>query len=210
MLTIGLEQYAVYSEELLLSALQSILILLIILLFGSKTTPPMSNTGSAQLLVSTWEVKHRLAGTGLFLNSEVYHKLPVWREWAIVSAKRRTIHALHQQEWAWSVLYGYPELLCAELNTLPAPAGKRLWMECDEREWKRLCDRWLARWGDGFFAIAELIIIRPNAELSLRVERWMTEADEFGMMTMVEGEWPNLYTLSPVLTSVVGAVGLTA
>jgi hypothetical protein len=191
MLTVVLEQHTLYSEEILLSAMQSILILLVILLFGSKTRSSISNAESARLLISMWQVKHRLAGTGLFLGSEMNHGMPIWREWAIVSAKRRTILALHHLEWAWSVLHGYPELLCTELGPLPAPAEKRLWQERQEVEWECLYEGWLTRWKDGYFAMAELFPIRPGAELDSRAERWLSETDEFGMMIMAEGQCIN-------------------
>jgi hypothetical protein len=165
---------------------------MVILLFGSRTEPSLSTAESAQLLISMWQVKHRLAGTGLFLESEMNHGMPIWKEWAMVSAKRRTILALHQIEWAWSVLHGYPELLCTELGPLPAPTEKRLWQEYQEVEWERLYEGWLARWKDGFFAMAEFFLIRPGAELDSRAERWLSETDEFGMMLMAEGQCINI------------------
>lgn len=112
----------------------------------------------------------------------------------MVSTKRRTILALHHVEWAWSVLHGYPELLCTELGPLPAPAAKRLWQEYRETEWERLYDGWLLQWKDGFFAMAELFSIRSSDKLDARTEKWLSEADEFGMMVMAEGQYSSLYS----------------
>lgn len=183
-------QHTLYAEEVLLSATQSILILLVVLLFGDQEQPSVSDAESVQLLISMWQVKHRLAGTGLFLESEMHHTRPTWREWALVSAKRRTILALHHLEWAWSVRHGYPELSCTELGPLPAPASKRLWRECQGAEWQRLYDEWLLRWKDGYFAMRELFPVQLSNELDPRTEKWLAEADEFGMMVMAEGQCP--------------------
>lgn len=175
--------------------MQSVLMLLVILLFGSRTRPPLSNADSAQLLLGMWQMKIRLAEIGLFLDSELNHERPAWREWAFMSAKRRTILALHHLEWAWSVLHGYPELLCTELGPLLAPAAKYLWQERQEQEWERLYERWLLEWKDGVFTMTELFPSKSSDEHDLRTERWLSEADEFGMMVMAEGECPSIYLL---------------
>ncbi|CAI6336279.1 unnamed protein product [Periconia digitata] len=84
-----------FNEFDLLAAAQSILMLLIVLYFGFELT----SERDARLLVATWDVKHALAATGLFLEEEASHdKIPPWRNWAIVSAKRRTILALNHLE----------------------------------------------------------------------------------------------------------------
>lgn len=182
-----LHQHSSYSEVTLLSATQSILILLIVLFFSSNAQSPLPDPEAAQLLIVMWEVKRRLAGTGLFLEQELNHTRPEWRDWALVSAKRRTILALHHLEWAWSVRHGYPELSCLELGPLPAPAAKYLWQEHHEQTWELLYETWLTQWKAGLYTLAETFPIRPGADLDIRTETWLAEADEFGLMIMGEG-----------------------
>ncbi|KAH8201800.1 hypothetical protein TruAng_004064 [Truncatella angustata] len=191
-----LHEHRVYSELDLLAATQSLLMLLSIVLFGlgrpesgdSSTSPPHL-VDEPQLLVAVWDVKHKLAMTGLFLGQEAHHgpSHPSWCDWAFVSAKRRTIQGLHHLEWAWSVFFGYPVLTCFELGPLPAPAAKFLWQATNESKWKRLYGEWLWRWREGGgFKMAEFFTINPGGELDMRSEMWLAEADEFGMMLMAE------------------------
>jgi hypothetical protein len=140
----------------------------------------------AQLLIEMWDVKHRLAETGLFLEEEINHTLPSWDKWAIFSAKRRTILGLHHLEWAWSQLHGYPILTCFELAPLPAPAATYLWREQDEKGWNNRYSKWLSKWNKGSYKMAELFNIDPGWNLNVRGEMWLAEVDEFGMMLMAE------------------------
>jgi hypothetical protein len=163
---------------------------MILLFFGRVEHPIVSHPTDAELLVEIWDVKHRLASTGLFLDEESKQIVPCWTNWAIVSAKRRTILALHHLEWAWSLLHGYPGLACFELGPLPAPAAGYLWREQSEKEWEHLYNQWLSRWkGDGY-KLGELFRIKPGVEMDERSEMWLTEVDEFGMMVMSEGKLP--------------------
>ncbi|KAK5745917.1 hypothetical protein LTR17_001046 [Elasticomyces elasticus] len=181
-----IREHRSYDEENLLAALQSALLLLIILLFGGGSQPPLPVNKASRLLVAFWEMKNRLADTGLFLEEEVRHTSPDWSAWVLVSAKRRTILALHHMEWAWSVLHGYPELACLELGPLPAPSARYLWEEQDERTWYALYQKWRMQWKDGYYAMSELFPIQPGAELDERTEAWLAEADAFGVMMMGE------------------------
>jgi hypothetical protein len=190
----------------LLAATQSLLILMIILFFGDTQEPAVSHPVDAQLLVEVWDVKNHLADTGLFLKEEVNHTLPPWKKWAIVSAKRRTILALHHLEWSWSLLYGYPVLTCFELGPLPAPEAGYLWREPDEKQWERHYSEWLSQWKAGTYKIGELFHIRPNRTLEARSEMWLAEVDEFGMMLMAEGKLCIRSEFHPLLIIVVNAI----
>ncbi len=152
-----LTQHTTYSDSTLLSAMQSVRILLIVLVFNTECPLPSHQT--APLLIDVWEMKHRLAKRGLFLEQELQHGVPPWQEWAFMSARRTTIMALHHLEWAWSLANGYPELLCFELGPLPAPAAKHLWQADDESRWQQLYKAWLENWKDGLFILAELMPI---------------------------------------------------
>jgi hypothetical protein len=161
---------------------------MIVLFFDDVKVPALSHPMDAQLLVEIWSIKHSLSHTGLFLDVEVNHTMPSWQRWAIVSAKRRTMLALHHLEWAWSLLHGYPVLTCFDLGPLPAPAACYLWRESDEKQWVYQYDEWLSRWKEGSYKIGELFHIRANEALDERSEMWLAEADEFGMVLMAEGK----------------------
>ncbi|KAH6844735.1 hypothetical protein B0I37DRAFT_398312 [Chaetomium sp. MPI-CAGE-AT-0009] len=187
-----LGEYTTYNEDDLLAAAQSLLIMLIMLLFG-MTGPSggaLAHPADAQLLVRMWDVKEHLSRTGLLLDQEAAHTVPPsWRQWAMVAAKRKTIHSFHHVEWAWSLLHGYPVLTCFELAPLPAPPARYLWQEADdESRWRSLYVDWLAQWKGGFYRMMEFFHINPGGALDSRSELWLAEADEFGMMVMAEGK----------------------
>ncbi|KAL7907080.1 hypothetical protein GGI35DRAFT_103180 [Trichoderma velutinum] len=184
-----LRDYELYNAMELLAAAQSMLILLIILFFGIGPSPALAHPIDAQLLVDMWDVKHRLASTGLFLEEESHHTLPCWKEWAIVSAKRRTIIALHHLEFAWSLRFGYPILTCFEVGPFPAPAAGYLWQSDCEKDWERLYKDWLKQWAEGSYKMMELFQVnasKASDDLDPRSELWLAEADDFGLMLMAE------------------------
>lgn len=181
----------------LLAAAQALLILMTILFFGLPDLPnpdPDRTAAEAQTLIAAWPLKHALALTGLFDPAELASPQRVpddWRAWAFVSAKRRTILALHHLEWAWSLAHGRPVLTCFELGPLPAPAAGCVWRARSEREWRGEYGGWLGRWeesGGGGYRMVEFFGIRAGEELGVRGEMWLAEADEFGVLLMAEGE----------------------
>jgi hypothetical protein len=193
-----LREHSTYNDADLLAAAQSLLLLLIILFFGLDDAPRLERPADARLLVDAWEVKHRLAATGLFLDYEADHAMPPWPRWAAVSARRRTILAMHHLEYSWSLLHGYPVLTCFELGPLPAPAPGYLWREADERCWESLYEGWLRQWKDGSYSMVEFFHINPGGALDSRSEMWLAEADEFGMMLMAEGMFTDTRTCGRV------------
>ncbi|PVI06126.1 hypothetical protein DM02DRAFT_35172 [Periconia macrospinosa] len=180
------DQYSSCTELDLLATAQSILFLLILLFFGFEKAAPVSRTTDAELLISVWDVKHALASTGLFLEEEATNRLPRWKEWAIVSAKRRTILALNHLEWVWSLKHGFPVLSCFELGPLPAPAAGYLWQEPEEKIWERLYKEWMRNWGNEGYKMFEFFHIDPAGTLDQRSEMWLAEADAYGVMLMAE------------------------
>lgn len=161
---------------------------MILLFFGDGKKRILDHPKDAQLLIDVWDVKHSLAMTGLFLEQESKHRLPAWKEWALVSAKRRTILGMHHLEWAWSLSHGYPILTCFELGPLPAPTAGYLWREMDQVKWERLYREWLWQWKDGDYKMVEFFQINPGGDLDSRSEMWLADADEYGIMLMAEGE----------------------
>ncbi|KAK0609190.1 hypothetical protein DIS24_g12407, partial [Lasiodiplodia hormozganensis] len=136
-----LHSHHTYTPTDLLAAAQALLILTTILFFGLPDRSPNPNRAAdeAQTLIAVWDLKHALALTGLFDTTELASPQRVpddWRSWALVSAKRRTILALHHLEWAWSLVHGRAVLTCFELGPLPAPAAGGVWRARDEREWR--------------------------------------------------------------------------
>ncbi|KAF2159492.1 hypothetical protein M409DRAFT_29965 [Zasmidium cellare ATCC 36951] len=182
-----LRDHASLNESELLASSQSLLLLLTILFFDFGEMSILTKSASAQLLIEVWEAKRHLAATGLFLDEETQHRMPGWESWATVSAKRRTIMALHRLEYSWSLLNGYPIVMCWELNPLPAPAARYLWQARDEEAWVRLYSQWLQLWKDGTYKMHELLQFHAGGEMDDRSELWYAEADEFGLMLVAEG-----------------------
>jgi hypothetical protein len=162
----------------------------IILLFAIPTqhSPPTQRPTEAELIVQTWDVTQALAATGLFLDQESRNVRPPWRDWAIVSAKRRTILALHHVEFAWSQMRGYPVLSCFELGPLPAPSPGYLWGEDNELQWQRLYKKWLRRWPAGTYKMVELFHAGSGDGLGARGQMWLAEADNFGMLLAAQSK----------------------
>ncbi|KAK7985792.1 C6 finger-containing protein [Apiospora saccharicola] len=184
-------EHGSYDEADLLAAAQSVLILLIVLFYGSPEGQELSVRAQADLILQLWDVKKRFAATGLFLPEESEKSQhitpPRWQDWAAVSAKRRIILAMHHLEWSWSLRHGYPILTCFELAVVPAPSAGHLWRETDETTWSALYSDWLRHWKDGgVYKIGEFFNVEAEGRLDARSERWLSEADEYGMMLMAE------------------------
>lgn len=71
---------------------------------------------------------------------------------------------------------------------MPTPAPKILWqVECEET-WTERYSQWLEYWRDGgLHRVEELMVIGPEIEIAARSQRWLEEADEFGLLLMSEG-----------------------
>lgn len=180
---------ASYGESDLLAAAQCLLVLATVALFGDLDEPALQHPLDARLLIDLWDVKERLAKTGLFLEAEHNCALPQWKEWCLVEAKRRTILSINHVEWCWSLLHGCPVLTCFELGPLPAPSAGHLWRASDETTWQRLYRDYTWQWKDGTYKMTEFWYLDPSGRLDARTEQWLSSADEFGMMLMAEGKW---------------------
>lgn len=130
-----------------------------------------------------------LSATGLFLDDDGPDHPPPWRDWAICTAKHRTILALHHLEWAWSLRHGYPVLTCFELGPMPAPAPGFLWREEDEGRWGEAYVAWRRRWPADIYRMGELFRAASGDGMGLRGDMWLAEADEFGVMVAAESKW---------------------
>lgn len=159
----------------------------IILLFPrNKSIHP--HFDEEHLILSLQEFTLRLAATGFSLEEETEGRIPDLKQWALISAKRRSILAVYIVTWAWSLLRGYPTFHCRELGLMLAPAGKLLWQARSCEDWLRLYALWLSRWQDNGYKIGETFMIPPNDDLDSRTQAWLEEADEFGMLLMSQGK----------------------
>lgn len=165
------------------------LMIVLFLGFDNNVSRDPNEPSDGDIMLASWCLKEKLAHTGLYLNAEATQAVPDWREWAFTAAKRRTILATHHFEWSWSILSGYPILTCFELGPLPAPEAGYLWSEMDEQTWKGLYETWLTSWTDGGFMMCEFFHIGKEVSLDDRGELWYAEADKFGAMLIVEGEY---------------------
>ena len=135
-------------------------------------------------IVALQKVAYHLTTSGLVTQAEEDHNLPTWEDWIKVSAKRRAILALYCFECVFTVMSGLPTFPCDELMPLPAPAGKVLWQSRDKEQWECAYKQWLTNWKDGPFLMSDLMR-RPRTEAETeKLDRWLGEVDEFGMMIM--------------------------
>jgi hypothetical protein len=78
---------------------------------------------------------------------------------------------------------GFTAFPCADVDFMPAPAGKVLWNATSREKWEVAYDRWLGRWaGLSIYSVGDLQRVYRGPDLDLRSEMWLEEADEFGIM----------------------------
>lgn len=90
----------------------------------------------------------------------------------------------------FNAMNGIPSFVGEELGDLPAPVGKVLWEARDRGNWERGYNAFLARWDGGGLRLGELwprieedeIGDGGDGERKDRVERWVGDVDEFGVM----------------------------
>lgn len=78
-----------------------------------------------------------------------------------------------------------PNFLSGEIRNMLVPDCKELWEARDRRQWERAYDRYSALWAeDGMLMISELWRSEETGSKKRRerVERWVREVDEFGML----------------------------
>ncbi|KAK5988347.1 hypothetical protein PT974_12498 [Cladobotryum mycophilum] len=159
------DEYINYEEEDLLAAMQSLLI--------------------HMKMMKLHEVAHILAKTGLTLAEEEPKAAPEWEDWIRITTKTRTILAFFCFEWAFSAYNNLLSYHCHEIGFILAPTSKLLWLATTKEEWERRYSRWMLRWRPrGFFRMEELMAIPPGVQVDERVNAWLAETDEFGIMIM--------------------------
>lgn len=185
----NLAQKTLKTADDLLASAQAFVIYAILCLFPDEGST-RSEINEEQLILDISEYSLHLASSGLALPEETAEngQFPQWHDWAIMSAKRRTILTIYMLTWAWSVLRNYPSFYCHELQLMFAPSPKTLWQAQNEAEWLPLYRKWDQRWkGDGY-RVGELLSISPKGAIDGRTEDWLEEVDEFGMLLMSQGK----------------------
>lgn len=184
----NLAQRTLKTAEDLLASAQAFVIYAILCLFPDEDSV-RSEVSEEQLILDISEFSLQLASSGLALHEETAHgQIPQWHDWAIMSAKRRTILTIYMLTWAWSVLRNYPSFYCHELQLMFAPSPKALWQAQNEAEWLSLYRKWFQRWKGEGYRIGELLSILPKQMIDRRTEDWLEEVDEFGMLLMSQGK----------------------
>jgi len=111
-----------------------------------------------------------------------------WESWVHITAKRTTVFSLYLLHWSYTVYHSLESLKCSKLGSMPAPAAKFLWQAGTRGDWERLYERWLEQWRDEPLTVHELAEFNAEIESERRVETWLEDADELGIMFFGIGE----------------------
>jgi hypothetical protein len=162
-----------------LATLQAYL-LYAIMLFSGETTPSIDQ----DVMMSLQDLAGDVAGRGTLCFAEAEGTRPDWESWIVASAKRRTLFAISLFDNLVNFTMGTPSFVAVELASLPAPASKTLWNSQTRQSWNQTYNQQLSHWSEGQLLISDLW---PQSEenmeiLQPRISRWLSSADEFGMM----------------------------
>ncbi|KAI0520742.1 hypothetical protein F5B22DRAFT_50341 [Xylaria bambusicola] len=194
-----------YDAPTLLSAIQSLTILLVLLIFPSNRQSTLSIV-PAHIFAAVQEVGNHVLSTGMLLHEEANHVRPTWRVWAHIEAKRRTLMSIYFLHWAYSTYHGARHFNCLTLGRVLAPGPKWLWQSTDEKMWMKLYVRWLAQWDGKELIQAEFFLVERGPVMESRVERWLEDADELGLliMTMLNASQRDLSKIPGAAANIVG------
>lgn len=150
-----------------------------------------------QLILDISELSLQLASSGLALPEETNgDEAPLFQDWTLMAAKRRTILIIYMITYAWSVQRNYPTFHCFELHLMYAPASRSLWQAQTDKAWLPLYLESLSKWKHEGYRIGEMFSISPTGVLDKRTEAWLEEVDEFGMLLMSLGKnWPQYFDI---------------
>ncbi|CAG8959030.1 hypothetical protein HYFRA_00012190 [Hymenoscyphus fraxineus] len=178
-------QYWSYNEETLLASLQALTIYVLMLLFPSKRAP-LSTLAyvDPQIFTAIQTIVYHFVSLSLILPAEQNASMPPYRKWIHVEATRRAVLTLYLIHWAYSIYHCLPSFACEELGFMPASAAKYLWQATNEQEWEKKYEAWLRAWKGVGFLQGEFVAIEEGVTINERAERWLEEADEFGVMFM--------------------------
>ncbi|KAI3324305.1 hypothetical protein HD806DRAFT_494690 [Xylariaceae sp. AK1471] len=178
-----LAKYRDLDAPTLLAAMQSLNILLLLLLFPSNRQSGFSVV-PGRVFEAVQDVGFYALSTGMVLHEEATHARPPWRVWAHIEAKRRTLVSIYFLHWAYSVYHKTQHFNCLRLGRMLAPGPKYLWQATDEKTWRNLYTRWLAQWDGKELVQAEFFLVEKGPVMDPRVEMWLEDADELGILMM--------------------------
>lgn len=174
-----------YDDFSLLSAFQAFLMYTMVLFFRlSQGTNPFLR----QAMMNLQELACVTSRRGLMCVSEQQRTRPKWESWIIAEAKRRTLYTMYLFDSVLSSEDGLPTFLGTELEGLPAAASRALWFAQTRRDWEAAYNMHLAEWVEGSLCIDELWPIPETLSEALiakrryRVDNWLENLDEFGIM----------------------------
>lgn len=141
-----------------------------------------------QAMMSLQDLACTTSRRGLVCSADLQNTRPSWEAWLVTETKRRTLYVLYLFDNVLSRQEGLPTFLGTELRGLPAPSNKTLWEAKTRREWELAYNSHLVQWPEGGLRIDELWSMPPGfdeasmAQRRARVDQWLVEMDEFGMM----------------------------
>ncbi|KAF4609814.1 hypothetical protein G7Y89_g15809 [Cudoniella acicularis] len=172
-------QHRLYGQTDLLAALQASLIYSIIIYLDSNTTVKYA----VQLVLGQLqEMAYHLLITIAFPKARPSGTVPDQESWVITSAAHRTVLAIYVFDCVICFLSRIPVYSCDELDFIPAPACRRLWEAREYETWREEYVNWLKMWEGREVVMGELLNRPAESYAYNRVEKWLSEADEFGML----------------------------
>jgi len=152
---------------------------------ASQSTSYMEN------MINLLRMGYDLGRMGLILEEERNHTRPRFADWIRVCARRRALLTLYCVDTAYLTTRRMIYSTCNDLASIRAPLGKALWEAPCEDEWRKAYNRWIVRWEDGPFTVGEIMKKPVSANAQSRLQRWLAETDEFGMMLFIaaSGTW---------------------
>lgn len=177
----GLERLAIFQAYLLYT--------MVLFFFFTPPDPTTAGPSLRLAMVNLQEIAGAACQDGLLCRVEQEERVrPRWEAWIATEAKRRALFTMYLFDNVLSDHEGLPTFLGTELRGLPAPAGKALWAARTRREWEACYNVFLAEWPEGGLLIDELWAMPANfdeaavAKRRSRVDQWLEDVDEFGMM----------------------------
>jgi hypothetical protein len=172
-------QHRLYGQTDLLAALQANLIYSIIIYLDSNTAVKYA----VQIVLGQLqEMAYHLLITVAFPQARPSDTVPDQESWVITSAAHRTVLALFVFDCVICFLNCIPVYSCDELDFIPAPVCRRLWEAQEYDTWKEEYVNWLKMWKGREVVMGELLNRPAESYAHDRVETWLSEADEFGML----------------------------
>lgn len=138
--------------------------------------------GTQLVLGQLQEMAYRLLAMTEFPKADISSKVPDRELWTIASVTQRTVLAIYVFDCAICFLNRIPVYSCDELDFIPAPVCRRLWEAREYETWREEYGNWFKVWKGREVLVGELLIQHTESYASKRVEEWLSEADEFGML----------------------------